>query len=103
MMSKIVKALGFTPETAPVLLAPAPSNVKIVVVLGANALKKFYPGMKGAPGVWTHTPDGREMLVSYSPEYILRFSPDAPSVQLIKKQMWLSLKTVLQHLRALAT
>jgi hypothetical protein len=40
------------------------------------------------------------VLVTYSPEYILRFGEDSPAVKKIKQDMWMSLKTVLQRLES---
>ena len=50
------------------------------------------------PGQWQKTPDGRDVLITYSPAYILRFGTVTPAVQKIKQDMWLSLKAVRQRL-----
>lgn len=96
MMAKILTALG-KPD-APIVVAPPAPQAKVTVVLGGRALKKYFPGMKGEPGQWQKTPDGREVLITYSPEYILRFGTVTPAVQKIKQDMWLSLKAVKQRL-----
>ena len=96
MMAKILNALG-KPD-APIVVAPPVPQAKVTVVLGGLALKKYFPGMKGEPGQWQKTPDGRDVLITYSPAYILRFGTVTPAVQKIKQDMWLSLKAVRQRL-----
>ena len=96
MMAKILTALG-KPD-APIVVAPPVPQAKVTVVLGGLALKKYFPGMKGEPGQWQKTPDGREVLITYSPAYILRFGSVTPAVQKIKEDMWRSLKAVRQRL-----
>ena len=96
MMAKILNALG-KPE-APIVVAPPVPQAKVTVVLGGLALKKYFPGMKGEPGQWQKTPEGRDVLITYSPAYILRFGTVTPAVQKIKQEMWLSLKAVKQRL-----
>ena len=96
MMAKILNALG-KPD-APIVVAPPLPQAKIAVVLGGLALKKYFPGMKGEPGQWQKTSDGRDVLITYSPAYILRFGTVTPAVQKIKQDMWTSLKAVRQRL-----
>ena len=98
MMSKILNALG-KPDT-PVVIAPPVPQAKVTVVLGGLALKKFFPGMKGEPGQWQKTTDGRDVLITYSPAYILRFGTITPAVEKIKQDMWRSLKAVKQRISA---
>ena len=96
MMAKILKALG-KPD-APIVVAPPVPEAKVTVVLGGLALKKYFPGMKGEPGQWQKTPEGRDVLITYSPAYILRFGTVTPAVEKIKQDMWRSLKAVKQRL-----
>ena len=96
MMAKILTALG--KSDAPIVVTPPVPQAKVTVVLGGLALKKYFPGMKGEPGQWQKTPDGRDVLITYSPEYILRFGTVTPAVQKIKEDMWRSLKAVRQRL-----
>ena len=96
MMAKILNALG-KPD-APIVVAPLVPQAKITVVLGGLALKKYFPGMRGEPGQWQKTPEGRDVLITYSPAYILRFGTVTPAVEKIKKAMWTSLKAVKQRL-----
>jgi len=98
MMAKIITAMGRTAETAPIVVAPPMPKAKIVVVLGGLALKKYFPGMCGEPGQWQKLPEGTDVLITYSPEYILRFATVTPAVQKIKQDMWRSLKAVIQRL-----
>ena len=102
MMEKIVRAMGLPSDAAPVLVEPPVPAAKVVVVLGARALEKFYPGVKGEPGDWVKRPGGGEALVTYSPEYILRFAEVTPAVDRIKRAMWQSLKAARQRLAARA-
>ena len=96
MMAKILNALG-KPD-APIVVAPPVPQAKVTVVLGGLALKKYFPGMKGEPGQWQKTPEGHDVLITYSPAYILRFGTVTPAVQKIKQDMWTSLKAVRQRL-----
>ena len=96
MMAKILTALG--KSDAPIVVAPPVPEAKVTVVLGGLALKKYFPGMKGEPGQWQKTPEGRDVLITYSPAYILRFGTVTPAVQKIKEEMWRSLKAVKQRL-----
>lgn len=98
MMAKIIVAMGRTAETTPVIVAPPLPRAKIVVVLGGLALKRFFPGAAGAPGQWRTMSDGTNVLVTYSPEYILRFRDMTDSVMKIKREMWTCLKGVVQRL-----
>ena len=96
MMAKILNALG-KPD-APIVVTPPVPEAKVTVVLGGLALKKYFPGMKGEPGQWQKTPEGRDVLITYSPAYILRFGTVTPAVEKIKQDMWRSLKAVKQRL-----
>ena len=99
MMAKIILAMGKTAESAPVVIeAPVPP-AKIAVALGAVALRKFFPALRGSPGQWLKTADGRDVLVSNSPEEILRFGEVTPAVKRIKMEMWRNLKVVMQRVR----
>ena len=97
MMAKILTALG-KPD-APIVVVPPVPKARVTVVLGGLALRKYFPGMKGEPGQWQKTPEGRDVLITYSPAYILRFGSVTPAVQKIKQDMWTSLKAVRQRLK----
>ena len=99
MMAKIAAALGKTLSTAPVAFEGERPPAKAYIVLGALALKKWFPGMNAAPGQWMSAPDAPNIVVTYSPSYILRFTRVTPAVQKIKKEMWVTIKSVLQRVR----
>ena len=96
MMAKILTALG-KPD-APIVVVPPVPKAKVTVVLGGLALRKHFAGMRGEPGQWQKSSDGRDVLITYSPEYILRFGTVTPAVKKIKEDMWRSLKAVRQRL-----
>ena len=102
MVGKITEALGETAESAPVVFAPPFPKAKVTVILGGRALRKWFPGRNAAPGQWVEGLFGEEALVSYSPEYILRFAEVTPAVDRIKRAMWQSLKAARQRLAARA-
>lgn len=97
MMGKIITAMKQTPETAPIIFAGDRPDAKVCVVLGSAALKKWFPTLRGAPGQWLRGPGGEDVLITYSPEYILRMGPVTPAVREIKVKMWTSLKGVMQR------
>jgi len=99
MMAKIITAMGKTPETAPIVFTGDLPKARAYVVLGGNALRKWFPGTPGAPGQWADTAVAPNVLITYSPEYILRFGEVTPAVQKLKRDMWTSLKSVLQRLK----
>ena len=98
MMAKIVTAMHKTPESAPIVFNGERPPAKIYVVLGSEALKKWYPGMHGSPGQWLRGREGEDVLVTYSPEYILRFGTVTPALMKLKREMWTSLKGVMQRI-----
>jgi hypothetical protein len=100
MMAKIISALGKSPEAAPILCDGALPAATVHVVLGSAALKKWFPGQHAAPGQWLSCGGAPNVLVTYSPAFLLRFSAGAAALQQIKKEMWQSLKSVLQRVRA---
>ena len=97
MMAKIVTALGKTADAAPVVVEPPLPDARAYVVLGALALKKYFPGLRGEPGQWVKSSDGKDVLVTYSPAFILRFPTVTDAVKRIKRDMWNSLKGVMQR------
>lgn len=98
MILKITSAMGRTPETAPVIVEPPQPKAKIYIVLGDRALKKWFPGLRAGPGMWISGAEGEMALVTYSPNFFLRFGEPTPTVKKIKSEMWNSLKGVLQRL-----
>ena len=100
MMAKIIGAMKRTAENSPIVVKPPMPRAKVLVVLGARALRKYFPEQKAEPGQWFRTPGGRDVLVTYSPEYILRFGTVTSAVQRLKQDMWRSLKAVVQRLKS---
>ena len=98
MMAKIVTAMHETPETAPIVFTGERPPAKMYVVLGSEAMKKWYPGMRGAPGQWLRGRNGEDVLLTYSPEYLLRFGAATPALMKLKREMWTSLKGVMQRI-----
>ncbi len=98
MMAKIVTAMGKTPETAPIVFTGERPKAKMYVVLGGAAMKMWFPELHCAPGEWAKGAKGEEVLVTYSPEYILRFGVVTPAVQKMKRDMWTSLKGVMRKI-----
>lgn len=99
MIAKITAAMGGNSEKNPVVTLPPLPKAKIYIALGALALRKFFPGIAAAPGQWIKGGGSETVLVTYSPEYILRFGAVTQAVVKIKKDMWNSLKTVVQRLK----
>ena len=91
MMAKIINALGKTAETAPIIITGEKPKAKVYVVLGSRALRMWYPETTAYSGAWFDD-NNSPVLVTYSPEYILRFSPGSPELDKIKKTMWRDLK-----------
>ncbi len=96
MMAKIVTAMKKTPDTAPIVFVGERPSARVYVVLGGIAMKKWFPELRCSPGQWAKGARGEEVLVTYSPEYILRLGPETPAVKKLKLAMWTSLKGVMQ-------
>jgi len=98
MMAKIVVALGRTADNTPIVITSPVPKAKIVVVLGCRAMRANFPSLRAEPGQWHRTTDGTDVLITYSPEYILRFGKVTSAVKKLKEEMWRSLKVVKQRL-----
>jgi len=98
MMAKIVTAMKKTADSAPIVFVGERPRARIYVVLGGKAMKKWFPELRCSPGQWAKGARGEEVLVTYSPEYILRLGPETPAVRKLKLAMWTSLKGVMQKL-----
>lgn len=99
MMAKIVLAMGRTAETAPIVVEPPLPSARAYVALGYYALKKFFPGLSGEPGVWLRAGDGKDVLVTYSPTFFERFKVVTEAVKVKKREMWTSLKGLAQRFK----
>lgn len=99
MIAKITVALGATAESAPVVTAPPLPVARVYVVLGALALKRWFPGRTAGPGQWLQGDGGEMILVTYSPEFFLRYKVVTPAVDKLKHEMWNSLKEMKRRLQ----
>lgn len=105
MMAKIIPAMGKTPETAPVVVAGERPQATCYVVMGKLAVDRWFPGLqasagiKAAPGMWCTASGGEKVLVTYSPEYVLKYDGVLMAPKVLKSRMWTSLKSVLQRLK----
>ncbi|MCR5415038.1 MAG: hypothetical protein K6F50_09985 [Kiritimatiellae bacterium] len=93
MMGKIVSALKLPEDEAPVVSSGLLPDADVYVVLGARALKKWFPGKSASPGQGFAAESGRPVLVTYTPNYILRFTTVTPALQQIKRDMWTTIKS----------
>lgn len=97
MMAKIIVAMKCEAGESPIVIHPPAPPAKVYVVLGSLALKMFFPEASATPGQWISLPNGSEALITYSPEYILRFQDGAPAQVDAKRKMWASLKGVMSR------
>lgn len=98
LMDNIIKAMKLGEEQYQVVFGGGPlPPAKVCVVLGSNALVQIMPGGACQPGSWTKTPSGADALVTYSPEFILRFSEGSEGQKECKRKMWASLKSALSR------
>ncbi len=96
IISKICHALNKDSQTAPLLFEGELPQAKVYVVLGGLAMRKWFPAMNSGPGSWEKAPNGIDVLVTYSPEYLIRFE-SSPSIDTIKRSMWLNIKSIMQR------
>lgn len=99
MVAKIITAMGKDASTAPVIIVPPLPRARVYVILGGLAMRKFFPALRGEPGQWLKTESGEDVLVTYSPEYILRFAASPAFLKKTKQAMWTSLKMVMQRVK----
>ena len=98
LMDNIIKAMKLGEGQYQVAFGGGPlPPAKVCVVLGSNALGQIMPGGACQPGSWTKTPSGADALVTYSPEFILRFSDGSKEQKECKRKMWDSLKSALSR------
>ena len=98
LMDNIIKAMKLGEGQYQVVFGGGPlPSAKVCVVLGSNALVQIMPGWACQPGSWTKTPSGADALVTYSPEFILRFSDGSKEQKECKRKMWDSLKSALSR------
>jgi hypothetical protein len=99
MLGKIVAAVEGTSSSMPVVYEGELPDAKAYIVLGARALMKWFPSHTGIPGEKFTSPSGRTVLVTYSPEKILRYNVVTETVQNMKKAMWANIKSVYAEVR----
>jgi hypothetical protein len=99
MLGKIVAALEGNSSSMPVVYEGELPDAKAYIVLGARALMKWFPSHTGIPGEKFTSPSGRTVLVTYSPEKILRYNVVTETVQNMKKAMWANIKSVYAEVR----
>ena len=99
MMGKIVAALNGDSTTMPVVHSGSIPQAKAYVVLGARALKKWFPRISGAPGDRVYDEKNRRILITYSPAYILRFPVVTPAVRKVKLSMWKAIMSICSEAR----
>ena len=98
LMDNIIKAMKLGEGQYQVVFGGGPlPPAKVCVVLGSNALVQIMPGGACQPGSWTKTPSGADALVTYSPEFILRFSEGSEGQKECQRKMWASLKSALSR------
>ena len=98
LMDNIIKAMKLGEGQYQVVFGGGPlPPAKVCVVLGSNALVQIRSGGACPPGSWTKTPSGADALVTYSPEFILRFSDGSKEQKECKRKMWDSLKSALSR------
>lgn len=93
MIEKAVAALGAPQSAAKVFFDGALPDAKVHIVLGRDALRKWFPGVSASPGQWISAAGAGSVLVTYSPAHILRFG-ESPSVRKMKLELWNALKSV---------
>ncbi len=70
----------------------------VYVVMGAYALRKWFPGKAASPGQSFNTDSGRPVFVTYSPNYILRYKTVTEALQRIKRDMWTTIKSAYRRI-----
>ncbi len=97
IMQKILAALKKDEKSAPIIYEGDLPKAGIYIVLGISASRKWFPQINAASraGVWSRLQDA-DVLITYSPERIIRVLNSSYVTQM-KREMWSSLKIVLQR------
>ena len=99
IIQKSLERLGKTPESAPLITDGPIPNTKIAIVMGKPALRKWFPGVNAGPGQWVRMDSGGEAAVTFSPDFILRFSSEMPTTINMKRGLWNTFKSAMQRTR----
>ena len=102
LFNKMLAAMKYDPARVPVMTAEAAAKnrpaAKIYIVFGSEAFALFAPGVKRARGFWTKVAEVPTLLTN-SPAVMLKFYADDPAkLQMVKRQCWTDLKSVLARL-----
>ena len=100
IIQKSLERLGKTAESAPLITDGPIPRTKIAIVMGARALKKWFPGVNAGPGQWVRMESGGEAAVTFSPEKIVRFKEmTPPALNDMKRGLWNTFKSAMQTTR----
>ena len=91
IVGKIAAALGVK---AAVATKPPLPDSKRYVVLGQEALGRFFPGVRASLG--SFLPERRNVYFTHSPELFVRYGTDNPLVRDKKQQMWNGIKGLMK-------
>ena len=97
IIQKSLERLGKTAESAPLITDGPIPRTKIAIVMGARALKKWFPGVNAGPGQWVRMESGGEAAVTFSPEKIVRFKEMTPALNAMKRGLWDTFKSAMQR------
>ena len=101
MIQKAIRAMGYELDQVPIVVEGKVPRAKVYVVLGGGALKKWMRGKVASPGNWIEW-NGRQVYVTYSPVFILRFKSVTAEVKRFKSHMWTGLKGILERLKLMS-
>lgn len=101
IIAKGLAALHVASSSAPIVWEGARPAAKIIIVLGARALAKWFPKTNASPGHWFKDSAGTPVLVTYSPHFFSRFPASSEVMKKKKKDMWTSLIGAKQLLETL--
>lgn len=86
------KGLKMSEQEAPFVYDGPLPKADNYIIFGFHALNKWFPGSHASPGMRITTDTGQKLTVTYSPEYVIRFSNNELSEKKLKSDMWKVLK-----------
>lgn len=101
MMAKVAVFMGQDPVSAPVVTdAPLP-QAKVYVVLGSQALRKWFPGIRAGNGMWFSTGDRgvENAVVTRSPDLVLARAGSQKTLRELKEEMKAVFISAMQRIR----